>query len=295
MRYLKAAATLSIQILRNVERKHVWLLAAGLAYYFMMSLFPALVLIAAVASYIPLEEGMQGVTTFLGYVIPPQAASLFDQFLSSLRTHRAGLLSFGIIVLLWLSSKSVKGIMAGLDMVYEVRTPRRVWTNRVLAFGLTFAVGILLLLGVGLTLAAPVLEALLRRAVPEQSLLFRVWPYLQWLPAGFFIFTAIELLYLLGPNVPARQRVTVPGALAVAVTWLVLSKGLGFYFQSFGEAKLVSLYEVLATPIAIMIWLYWSAFAILVGAQINASLQSYKDSKVSSPQEALPPPKMDAA
>jgi membrane protein len=295
MRYLKTAATLSIQILRNVERKHVWLLAAGLAYYFMMSLFPALVLVAAVASYLPLEQGMQGVTRFLGYVVPPQATSVFERVLSSIRTHRAGLLSFGIIVLIWLSSKSVKGIMAGLDIVYEVRAPRRVWTNRVLAFGLTFAVGILLLLGVGLTVAAPALRALLLRAVPEQSLLFQIWPYLQWLPAGFFIFTAIELLYLLGPNLPTRQRVTVPGALVVAATWLVLSRGLGLYFQSFGEAKLVRLYEFLATPIAIMIWLYWSAFAILVGAQINASLQSYKDSKVSIPEEALPPSKMDAA
>ena len=116
MRYQTAATTLLVQILKNVERKHLNLIAAGLAYYFIMSLFPALVLVAAVAAYLP--QGMQGVTALLGYVIPPQAASLFNQVLGSIRNHRAGLLSFGIIVLLWLTSKGIKGIIAGLDIVY---------------------------------------------------------------------------------------------------------------------------------------------------------------------------------
>jgi membrane protein len=295
MKYLRAATTFVIHIFENVERKHLPLLAAGLAYYFIMSLFPALVVLAAVVAYLPLKEGMQGVTGFLAYVIPPQAVSLFNQFLASIRPHRTGLLSFGIIVTLWLSSKAVKGIIAGLDMVHEVRAPRRLWTNRVLAFGLTFAVGVLLLLGFTLTLAGTFLERLLARAVPVQSLWVRIWPYLQWIPAAIFIFAAIELLYLLAPNLPARQRVTVPGALAAAVAWLALSWGLGFYFQQFGGAKLDRSYEYLATPIAVMVWLYWSAFAILLGAEINASLQSYKSSEVAVPKGVPQPHRIDAA
>jgi membrane protein len=293
MKYLQVAKTFVVRIFTNVERKHLPLIAAGLAYYFILSLFPALVVLAAVVAYLPLKEGMQGVTTFLGYVIPPQAASLFDQFLATIRPHRTGLLSFGIIVTVWLSSKAVKGIIAGLDMVYEVRVPRRLWTNRILAFGLTFGVGVLLLLGLVLTWAGPVIEALLARAVPVQSLWIRVWPYLQWIPAAIFILAAIELLYLLAPNLPARQRVTIPGALAASVAWIALSWGLGFYFQYFGGAKLDRSYEYLATPIAVMVWLYWSAFAILIGAEINASLQAYKSSRVAGPKEV--PRKMDAA
>jgi uncharacterized BrkB/YihY/UPF0761 family membrane protein len=77
----------------------------------------------------------------------------------------------------------------------------------------------------------------------------------------------------------------------VACTWLVLSWSLGFYFQNFGETKLVRFYEFLATPIAVMIWLYWSAFAILIGAQINASLQSYESSGTSDQVEGLQPRK----
>src|SRR5262249_52989935 len=150
-KYLNAASSFIVHVLKNIERKHLYLLAAGLAYYFIMSLFPALILLAAVVGYLPMPQGVEGMNTFLGYVIPEQAASLFGQLLTSIRDHRVGLLSFGIIVLLWLSSKGVKGIIAGLDIVHGVHAPRRFWTNRVLALGLTFGVGILLLLGVTLT------------------------------------------------------------------------------------------------------------------------------------------------
>jgi len=291
MKYLHLAMTFAISIFENVERKHLSLVAAGLTYYFLMSLFPALMVLAAVAAYLPLQGGMQDVTNFLGYAIPPQAVSLFTQFLSSIRVHRTGLLSFGLIVTVWLSSIGVKGIISGLDIVYEVRTPRRLWTNRILAFALTFGVGILLLLGVALTLAEPFLRGLLSRAVPVHSLWIRVWPFLQWLPAAFFIFSAIEMLYLLAPNVPFQRRVTVPGAMIAAVAWLALAWGLGFYFQYFGGAKLARLYEFLATPIAVMIWLYWSAFALLMGAEINSCLQIYKSSKISAREEVLRPRK----
>ena len=295
MTILKATFNLGIHIFEDVEHKHLWLIAAGLTYYFIMSLFPALAVLAAIVAYLPLQGSMQDLTAFLGYVMPPPAMSLFMQFMNSIRVHRTGLLSFGIIATVWLSSKGVKGIIAALDIVHDVRAPRRLWTNRILAFGLTFGVGILLLLGVALTLIGPAMEGILARTASVQSLWLRFWPHVQWIPAAIFIFAAIELLYLLGPNLPARRRVTVPGALVVAATWLALSWGLGFYFQRFGEAKLVRFYEFLATPVAVMIWLYWSAFAILVGAEINASLQSYKNAKASAPEEVLQPRKLDAA
>lgn len=112
------------------------------------------------------------------------------------------------------------------------------------------------MLGVALTLVGPAVEAMLERTAAVQSLWVRTWPYVQWIPAAIFIFAAIELLYLLPPNLPARQRVTVPGALIAAAGWLAISRGLGFYFHYFGSAKLARTYEFLATPIAVMIWLY---------------------------------------
>jgi membrane protein len=223
----------------------------------------------------------------MAHVMPRQGLELIEPMLSTIGAHRTRLLSFGIVATLWLTSKGAKGIIAGLDIVYEVRTPRPLWINRILAFGLTCAVGVLLLLAVALTLAGPAVEAFLSAAAPVQSLWIEVWPYVQWLLAAVFTFAAIELLYLLAPNVPVAHRLTIPGALVAAFAWLVLSGGLGFYFHYFGESKLNGVYGILAAPVAIVIWLYWGAAAILIGAEINVSLQSYRGFRASNSEKAL--------
>jgi membrane protein len=212
----------------------------------------------------------------MAHVIPQQGLSLIEPVLTTITPHRTGLLSFGLITTLWLTSKGVKGIIGGLDIVYEVRTPRAIWINRILAFGLTVAVGMLLLLAVALALAGPFVETLLSAIAPVQSLWMKAWPYVQWLLAAFFTFAAIELLYLLAPNVPVAKRMTIPGAVIAASIWLALSGGLGLYFHYFGESKLNAVYGILATPVTLVIWLYWGAAAILIGAEINVNLQYRK-------------------
>ena len=279
MKTLREIIEVCKRILRQVERKHLPLVAAGLAYYFLMSLFPALILLVAVAAYLPLKEGMNDVELFLAHVIPQQGIALMQKLLTTIAPHRSGILSLGVITTLWLASKGAKGVISGVDIMYEVQVPRPIWINRILAVGLTFAVGILLLLAILLILLGPTLEALLASALPAQSGWLRAGPYLQWCLAALFTFGGIEFIYLLAPNLPAKQRSTVPGALAAAGMWMALSWGLGFYFHYFGMWKLEQFYGVLATPIAFMVWLYWSAAAILIGAQINLSFMKHKMSR----------------
>jgi membrane protein len=254
MRFLKWAILAGKSIYLGFERKHLALVAAGLAYYFLMALFPALMLLTAIVAYLPLQNGAQGATSFMAHIIPQQNIVLIEQTLATISPYRTGLLSVGAIASLWI--------------------------NRILAFGLTVGVGVLLLLAVALTLAGPILETILSAVVPLQSLWIKAWPYIQWLLAGAFIFAAIELLYVLAPNVPAARRVTIPGALVAAAAWLALSKGLGIYFQHFGDLKLNAVYGILATPIALVIWLHWSSMVILIGAEINVTLQSHKKLRV---------------
>jgi membrane protein len=285
MKHLKGLIEIAILVFRGFERKHLTLIAAGLSYYFLMALFPAVILLTGIVAYLPLENSVQRATSFLAHVMPPQGLSLIEPTMTTIASHRTGLLSLGIAATLWVTSKGAEGIIAGLDIVYEVRTPRPLWVNRILAFGLTFGVGILVLLATILALAGPALGTVLTRVIPVQSLWIRVWPYIHWLLAATFTFCAIALLYLFAPNVPRARRLTVPGALIAASTWLALSWGLGYYFQHFGELKLDTFYGILAAPIALVIWLKSGAAAILVGAEINVCLQSRKTVRSSAPKE----------
>lgn len=270
-------------VAENAERKHLPLAAAGIAYNFLLSLIPVLMVLAAVVAYLPLKHGMQDVNPFLVNVVPRQALPLIDDLLTRISPHRSGLLSFGLITAVWLASKALNGIIMGLDVAYNVHAPRRIWTTRILAFVLTLAVGLLLLLGVGLTLAGPFLGTLLSRVAPIHSLWVRLWPIIQWSFSVLVVFLAIELLYLLAPNIPFIYRLTVPGAVFASAVWIALAWGFGFFLHYSG-AKLDRFYGILATPIAFMIWLDWSASAILLGAEINSSLQSYKRGRLSGPR-----------
>ena len=279
MTYLSDTIAVIKATLLNLERKHLHLAAAGLAYYFLLSFLPGLILITAVVSYLPAQNGLELATSFLRHLIPQLnqvGTPVIEEMLTTVGSHRSGLLSFGLIATLWLTSQGVNGIIAGLDMVYEVRRPRRAWTNRILAFGLAFGVGVLLVLGAALMLAGPALESLLSKLVSVQSVWIRAWPLVQWSLTALFTFAAVEMLYNLAPNVPLSKRVTVPGALVAASTWMALSWGISFFLLHFGWTKLDKFYGTMATPIAIAIWLNWGALGMLTGAEINLNIQSLR-------------------
>jgi membrane protein len=264
-------------IWRDIEKKNLPLAAAGIAYYLLLSVFPALTVLSAVVSYLPVQNGLREATSVLGYVIPPQVMRQIQELLTRITPHRAALLSVGLVTTLWLASIAFKGIILGLDMVHGSNVQRPLWVSRILALALTIGVGILLLIGVVLTSIGPVLWAHFARLMPSESLWLRLGPYLKWSLSALILFTAIELLYALGPSLPVSQRRTIPGAAAATLIWLLLAWGLGFYFHHFGELKFARFFGVLAAPALFMTWLYCSAATILVGAEINSRLGTAKD------------------
>jgi membrane protein len=271
---MKTIATLFLDIFKGYERKHLQLIAAGLAFYFVMSLFPALVLVTGLAAYLPIQNATQRAISFMSHVIPQQNLYLVEPIATSISAHRSGLLWLGIITTLWLTSIGANAIIQGLDIVYEVPAPRSLWLNRFIAVLLTLVIGLLLLLAVVLTVVGPMAERLLASTNQVQHVWIRLWPYLQWLLAGAFTFTAIELLYVFAPNTPLTKRITIPGAVVAATAWLILSWGLGFFFHELTKSKLDTIYGVFATPIAVLTWLKWGATAILIGAETNIRLHS---------------------
>lgn len=287
MNYLTKARVAGTRILRDIERKHLWLVAAGLTYYFLMSLFPFVILIGAVIAYLPAKNGISEATSLMAHLIPRQGMALIEELLEKISKGRTEALSFGIIASLWLASSGMKGVISGLDIVYGVRTPRPMWKNKILSVGLTVGVGALFLLGIVLALGGSVIGAHLSEEALVGALWLRAWPFVQWALAAICAFSAIELLYLLAPGVSAARQVTIPGAVISAAIWIVLSRGLGLYFYYFGEMKFNMLYGALATPVAIMVWLYWCAAAILIGAEINMHLLSSKTLEIPDPLRAL--------
>jgi membrane protein len=118
------------------------------------------------------------------------------------------------------------------------------------------------------------------------SVFVLLWPYIHWSIAIGFTVLAVEALFFLAPNVKQRFLATLPGAVLAVACWLALSYLLGMYFRHF--ANFNKTYGTLGAAIALMTWLYWTGFAMLLGAELNAELA--KISKEGRIQEKHEPP-----
>src|SRR3989442_1599081 len=271
----------------NVVRNHTLQMAAALAYYFVLSLFPALIFLSAVVAYLPVPNLFNQALALLARFLPADAMGLVQRVLADVISPNKGtFLSLGILGTLWAASGGFAAMIEALNIAYEVRDDRPFWKTRPLAVGLAFLTGALLLIALSVMVVGPRFGEWLAGKVHLSGLFVLLWPYIHWTVAVGFTILAVEALYFLAPNVKQRFRATLPGAVIAVGCWLALSYLLGLYFRHFGNFN--KTYGTLGAAIALMIWLYWTGFAMLVGAELNEELAKIsKEGKL--PEKHEPP------
>jgi membrane protein len=255
----------------DVNRKHTLQMAAALSYYFVLALFPALVLLSAVVAYLPINNLLNQVMDLFGSFVPADSMQLVRSFVANVVVpNRATLLSFGILGTLWSASGGFASAIEALNIAYEVEEGRPFWVTRPIAVGLTFLVGILLLIAFAVMVLGPQFGQRLAEHHKLSWLFAAAWPYIHWTVSFGFTVLAVEFLYFIAPNVRQRFWSTLPGAVLSVASWVGLSYVLGIYFRSF--AHLSKSYGTLGAVVALMVWLYWNGFMMLLGAELNCEL-----------------------
>lgn len=253
----------------GVRSKHTSQLAAGLSYYFILSLFPLLIAFAAGLALLPLPHLFDQILVLMGRFVPSDSMGLVRGVLRDVITpHGGGILSVGIVLTIWAASGGVAALMEAVNVAYNLPDQRSFVRKRLLAIGLMFAVGALAALALAMMVVGPGFGRWLAGKVGLGGIFVALWPYLRWVLSIVCAVLSIELIYMWAPSSRRPLRSTLPGALIALVTWLLLSSALGLYLRNFG--KLNKTYGTLAAAVALMLWLYWTAFAILVGAQFNS-------------------------
>ncbi len=255
----------------GVSRKHTFQMAAAMAYYFVLALFPALVLLSAVVSYLPINDLLNQVVNLVGGVVPADSMKIVRYFVDHVIVpNRATLLSFGILGTMWSASGGFASAIEALDIAYEVEEGRPFWVTRPLAIGLTLLVGVLFLIAFAVMVVGPEFGRKLAEHHKLSWMFAAAWPYIHWTVSFGFTVLAVEFLYFIAPNVRQRFWNTLPGALISVSCWVVLSYVLGIYFRSF--AHFSKTYGALGAVVALMVWLYWNGFIMLLGAELNCEL-----------------------
>src|SRR5713101_6764676 len=271
----------------DVVRNHTLQMAAALAYYFVLSLFPALIFSSAVVAYLPVPDLFNQALALLARFLPADAMGLVQRVLADVISPNKGtFLSLGILGTLWAASGGFAAMIEALNIAYDVRDDRPFWKTRPLAVGLAFLTGALVMIALSVMVVGPRFGQWLAGKVHLSGLFVLLWPFIHWTIAIGFTVLAVEALYFLAPNVKQRLRATLPCTVVSVGFWITLSYLLRLYFRHFGNFN--KTYGTLGAAVALMIWLYWTGFAMLVGAELNEELA--KISKEGKLQEKHEPP-----
>jgi membrane protein len=255
----------------DIMNNHTMALAAGLSYYFVTALFPLLILLAALVAYLPIPNLFEQILGVMSRVVPADGMGLVRKVVASVITPRkGGLLTFGVVGTIWSASGGFAALIEALNVAYDVPETRPIWKTRLLAVALTFICGGLLVVALVVMIMGPKLGEWIANLVHLGPQFMTVWPYIRWGVSAAFVVLGVEMLFFWAPNVKQRFWATLPGAIIGVAFWLGSSYGLGLYFQHFANYN--KTYGVLGAAMALMVWLYYSWFMILIGAEINSEL-----------------------
>ncbi len=255
----------------DVVLNHVLSFAASLSYYFVMAFFPALIALAAIVAYLPVPDLFNTIVSTLARVVPPESMGLIRKIVADVITpSRGAFLSFGLIGTVWTCSSGFSAMIEALNVAYDVPETRPWWKTRLLAIELIFIIGVFVTLAFTFMILGPRFGQFLAERTGVAPVYAMIWPVLRYVLAITFIVIAVDALYFLAPNLKQRSVDILPGALLAVVGWMLLSSGLSVYLHKF--AHLNKTYGVLGGGIAFLIWLYWSGFLILLGAELNSEI-----------------------
>lgn len=249
-------------------------LAAEAAFFAVLSLPPLLLAVLGAVGYLPVDvvAVQRTIADIAGQVLRPETIENVVKPIvrTLLEKGRAEVLSIGVVFALWAGSRATSTYITAITIAYDIDDPRPVWQRRLLAFLVTVTgavIGVVLLpaLVVGPRLVAILVPDPLQP--PEQLVGAIYWPV-----AGFVAVAILASFYHVGVPWRTPWRRDLPGALLAMALWLAGGFGLRYYADVAirGEG---SVYAGTAAPFVILLWLYVTAFAVLLGAELNAEIE----------------------
>jgi membrane protein len=260
-------------------------LAAALAYYSFLAI-PALLLVTL--GLFSVLAGPGTIDTVLGKldtVVPPEALTLIrDSLERSLQNQSGGvaLLALGAVLALWTATGAMNALMRGLNVAYGRKETRNFLRQRLVALAMLGCAVVAVGLVVGLLVLGPVIADAVGRAIGLESAFKWIWWTAQWPILVLGLLAVFAVILYLGPNVEHRRwRFLTPGAVVAVVVWLLASGLFAVYVALAGSYN--KAWGSLAAVIILLTWLWLSALALLLGAEINAEVERSRELREGKP------------
>ncbi|MFE3976272.1 MULTISPECIES: YihY/virulence factor BrkB family protein [unclassified Peribacillus] len=259
----------SKELIKEIKEDRVTGLAAEQAYYYLLALFPLLILLLSILPYlnIDIQTALDTIKTFM----PTETMEVIEKNIINILSERnGGLLTFGFLGTIWSASNGMNAFIHSMNIAYDVEETRNFLKARFISIMLTLGLVVAFIVMLGLPVFGKVIIDILQQVIPipeEMQILFSL---LRWVIAVAVISLVLTFLYRFAPNKSFPIKHVIPGAVTATVLWLGISLGFSFYVSNF--ANYSSTYGSLGGVIILMLWLYLSGLIFVIGGEINAIL-----------------------
>lgn len=249
--------------------------AAALAFNFILAIFPLLLFLVSVLGIFAsrgtaLRESLM---QYLSQVLPPAAFQVVNHTMAEIaKNSGGGKLTIGIVLTLWFASGGMSSMMSALDGAYELREGRSLLRFRATALGLTVAVSILIVSALFAILAGSYIVNVLGSRLGLGEFAIMAWRAGEILVALAFVSVSFSLIYYFGPDLHEQHWYWItPGSILGVVLWVAASFGFRIYLHFFNSYS--RSYGSLGAAIILLIWLYITGLAFLIGGEVNAQIE----------------------
>ena len=272
----------------EIDRDNVLGRAAELAYFFLFSVFPLLLVLTNVLGMVSAGSKIQdSLERYFSTAMPPAAYRLISSTLEEIsQASDGGKLSLGIFMTLASASSGMVAIIEGLNTAYDVREARSWWRRRLVAVALTIALAVFTITALAIMLYGSELGGAIASRIGARAVFQFLWNVLQWPAMVGFILLGFSLIYRFAPNLrDQRWHWILPGAGTALLVWVAASLGLRLYLRFFDAYS--TTYGSLGALIVLMIWFYLFGAAILIGGEVNSIIEQ-SAARAGDPEAKLP-------
>lgn len=257
--------------IKKIDEDELSTRSAALSYYFVLALFPMFLFLVSLIGLIAGNGSPMGdkIMATLGSLAPGSASGVVQQVIHQTVKNSGGVkLAAGIVGALWAASGGMGAIVTSLNVIYRTKETRPLWKQKLTVVGLTLALALLILVASTLVLYGGSIGQLIATRVGVGKLFWIVWRIVQWPMTFVAMFLSFSIIYYFAPDLKERKWYWVtPGSVIGVVLWLVASVGFRIYLHFFNSYS--ATYGSLGAVIILMLWLYITGFAILVGGEMN--------------------------
>lgn len=260
----------------GIRKGSIVMRSQSLAYSFFLAIFPSIIFVFSLIAYVPVE-GLQDYALSITKDVLPKDAFRWakDTIEDIIRIQRGGLLSLGFLTALYFTTNGFMTMMRGFNSSYHIAETRPPWKQRVTALVLTMILTALTTFAsLIIFFSGTAIDFLAEHHILRSKTYVVLVLVFKWAVVLALFFLAISFLYYYAPAVKRRWRFISPGSSFATLLSVLFSTGFAYFVNNFGSYNKV--YGSIGTIIVIMLWIYFNSMSLILGFELNASIDNAK-------------------